>query len=322
MQIFLTGISGLLGTNLAMDLLNEGYSVKGLVRNKSSYVGPQHQHLELIVGELFDDYRQDLKSCECVIHVAALTSPDVLDYSLFKRTNVDATLRIAENCLECGVKNFIFVSTASTIGFGTKDNPGREGDPMPPYLKNAHYIRSKFEAEKSLKDYKDRLNISIVHPTFMIGAYDSKPSSGKLVLLGLDKLITFYPSGGKNFVHVKDVSKGIISILKNNAFGKQYLFANENLTYKKFFKQLNVVAGQKTILVKAPDSLLKITGHLGHWMRSIGIKVSSNKIHHDILMLKTYYTNVKSVEELNLTYRPVSEAIHEAIAYFRKEKKN
>ena len=42
----------------------------------------------------------------------------------------------------------------------------------------------------------------------MIGAFDTKPSSGRIILFGLKIRLVVCPPGGKNFVHVKDVSKG------------------------------------------------------------------------------------------------------------------
>ena len=57
----------------------------------------------------------------------------------------------------------------------------------------------------------------------MLGAYDTKPSSGKIILMGLNKKLLFHPPGGKNFVHVRDVAKGLISCLEKGKNGERFV---------------------------------------------------------------------------------------------------
>jgi len=318
MRIFLTGISGLLGTNLSMILLEKGYLVTGLVRKKSAFVGTIHKNLKLVEGDLFSNIDDHLKACQLFVHAAAITDPRVKHYSEFKKINVDATTHLAKSCIRCGVKQFIFVSTAATIGFGTKLQPGQEGNDTSNILKKLLYVRSKLKAEKALEAFTNKIEIGYAHPTFMIGSYDSKPSSGKLILLGLGKSIFFYPPGGKNFVHVKDVADGIISMIEKRVNNAHFLLANENLTYKEFFTKMNTVAGQKPIMIKAPRLLIFKIGLIGDILRTFGIRTNSSSVNVKILNLKTFYSNRKSIEQLNIQYRPIESALKEAISYFKE----
>ena len=52
-----------------------------------------------------------------------------------------------------------------------------------------------------------------VCPTFMIGAWDSRPSSGRIILLCYGRRVMFHPLGGKNFVAAGDVARGIVAVL-------------------------------------------------------------------------------------------------------------
>ena len=88
-------------------------------------------------------------------------------------------------------------------------------------------------------DKKNEIEVVVVNPSFMIGAFDSKPSSGKIILLGLNKRFILCPPGGKNFVCVRDVSKGILAALKEGTNGEAYLLANSNMPYIHFFKLLH-----------------------------------------------------------------------------------
>ena len=73
-RAFLTGISGLLGTNLAIDLLQNGFLVTGLIRDKSRYKGISHGNLTIVEGSLDIDLTDSLKHVDIFIHVDLLQS--------------------------------------------------------------------------------------------------------------------------------------------------------------------------------------------------------------------------------------------------------
>jgi dihydroflavonol-4-reductase len=167
-----------------------------------------------------------------------------------------------------------------------------------------------------------RLNAVIVNPTFMVGPYDSKPSSGKIILLGLKQGIQWYPPGGKNFVHVGDVAKGIYSALVCGKQGHCYLLAGENLSYKEFFDQLNMHIGRKPIQILIPKPGLYLAGVFG------GIWNLTNTHHHvalnltnaKLLCLGNYYTGRKAQQAFNLTTTPIGDAIKDALEWFKIKK--
>lgn len=150
----------------------------------------------------------------------------------------------------------------------------------------------------------------------MIGALDSKPSSGKIILMAWKKKIIFYPPGGKNFVHVKDVSKSILNCLEKEVKGKKYLIGNENLSYFDFFSKLNRIANQKPIMIKIPKIMLVSLGFLGNFISFFKIKTSLSSTNMKILCINNFYSNDKSKVELEMKYQPIDNAIKDAIDYF------
>jgi nucleoside-diphosphate-sugar epimerase len=314
--IFVTGINGLLGTNLVNLLLKNGYAVKGFVRRQESYQGMKSDHLELIQGTLFDDFSTVLKGVDYVIHLAAITRQDLLNYTDYWKVNCQATKHLYQAACQSEVKKFVFVSTANTLGHGSLDEPGSETKNMRQPFTNSFYAQSKKAAENWLLKNKAKIHTIMVNPTFMLGAYDTKPSSGRIILAGWKKKVVFYPPGGKNFVHVQDVAQGILNALKKGINGEKYLLANANLSYGDFFERMKSMTSQKTVLIQVPKSMLLIAGVLGSILRSLGIKTSISLINMRILCANNYFTNQKSVEELDLQYNSVDEAIKDAIAYF------
>ncbi|MDP2692539.1 MAG: NAD-dependent epimerase/dehydratase family protein [bacterium] len=316
-KVLVTGINGLLGTNLTVDLLTKGYLVKGLIRDKSKFKGHQHQNLELIQGNLFDDITPYLHQVDILIHVAAETSQNLPAYSDYWRINYNATIQLFNSAITCHLKKFIFISTANTMGYGSLEDLGTEEKKIRYPFSDSFYAKSKLEAENYLLANKYKIDVNIIHPGFMLGAFDTKPSSGQIILMAWKKKIIFYPPGGKNFVHVKDVSKGIIKSLENGKNGERFLLVNQNLSYFNFFKKLNSVSKQNPLMIKIPRSILISLGYLGDLARYFGIKSSLSSNNMRILCINNFYSNSKSVKDLEMDYVSIDSAIDDAISYFK-----
>src|SRR5690606_350446 len=99
-KIFITGITGLLGTNLANALLDLDYEVTAIIRNPDKYIGKRTGNLNLVQMDLWGDYDQYLKETDIVVHIAAETSTHLIKYADYEKTNYDATVRLFEKAKE------------------------------------------------------------------------------------------------------------------------------------------------------------------------------------------------------------------------------
>ncbi|MDF2454749.1 MAG: NAD-dependent epimerase/dehydratase family protein [Cytophagaceae bacterium] len=311
--IFLTGISGFLGKHIVEHLLQEGYAVKGLLRNKSSYTGAQHHNLTLIEGDLFSDLLHVMQGVDAVVHAAAETRQHLSSSKDYLRINYDATVLLFQTAIHCRVKQFIFISTANTVGYGSLKEPGEESFPIKSPFHQSHYAQSKWLAENFILNTDHPIHVSVVNPSFMIGAFGHKPSSCRIILMAWKKRIIFYPPGGKNFVHVKDVAQAVVQLLQTIKFRQQVLLAGENLTYKEFFQKFIGISKQRSLLIKLPKQLLWLLGHLGNGIRELGIATAIQPVTMEILCLDTFYSNKKSIQELGLSYRSIDTAIQDAL---------
>ena len=316
--VFLTGINGLLGTNLASELLNRGFYVKGLIRDRVKYQGPAHENLELIEGELLDNLQPFCTGCDYLVHAAAETRQNLLQYSAYQKINIEAAVHLFQTAMQCGVKKFVFVSTANTLGYGSSERPGTEQEKMKFPFSASFYARSKKEAEAHLQKNTNKPEVVLIHPCFMLGAFDTKPGSGKIILMAWKKKLVFYPPGGKNFVHVRDVTEGIIRSFENGRHGEKYLLAGENLSYFEFFQKLNRTLNQQTLLIKIPRPVLRVLGYWGDLLRFFRLETNLCSVNMEALCINNFYSNEKSVSELGMTYRPVEEAIRDAVSYFKQ----
>lgn len=166
--ILVTGANGFVGRAVCRALRDRGVAVVAAVRRAASQE-------ETSVGDLTGDtdWRQALTGCSTVIHLAARvhvmndTASDPLQ--AFRQVNVEATLRLARQAIEAGVKRFVFVSSIkvngeSTTGrapYSSSDVP----DPCDPYG------QSKMEAEAALFTLgrESGLEIVVVRPPLVYG---------------------------------------------------------------------------------------------------------------------------------------------------------
>lgn len=322
-KVLITGANGFLGSNVARELFRKGYEVKLMIRPSADVSVIEDIPSEVFYGDISEEAEvmKAMEGCNFVVHTASITEQWAVTFREYERVNVTGTKNVVKACLAHQVERLIHVSTANTIGPGNKNRPGTELNSFTLLNVNSGYISSKYIAQQYVLEQveKAKLPAIIINPTFMIGPYDAKPSSGKLILHGMNKRVVFYPPGGKNFVHINDVCTGIISALEMGKIGDCYLMAGENLTYKEFFSLLNKVSGQRSKLIRIPEFVLKIAGIIGT-LSGIFSPVS-RKLNYSsayMLCLYNYYSGNKSERELLLKYTPIENAIDNALKWFRE----
>lgn len=322
-KVLVTGATGFLGSNLVRLFHTQGFDVRIIVRPGAHVSVILGTPCEIVYGHIDNrgDVANAIKGCSVVIHAASITEQWGIDYATYERINITATKYIVDECIEQRVEKMIYVSTANTIGPGTLQHPGNEMNGFTLFNVNSGYINSKYLAQQYVLEQAERkgLHAVVVNPTFMIGPNDVKPSSGTLLLYSLGKRILFYPPGGKNFVHIKDVCQGIINAIDKGKKGNCYLLAGGNLSYKAFFKMLSNIAGEKKIMIRVPGIMLKTLGLIGSALQSLLIKnVRLTYGAAYLLCLGNYYTGRKSERELSLQYTSIETATTEAYEWFKE----
>jgi nucleoside-diphosphate-sugar epimerase len=320
-KILVTGASGLLGTNTIQELLNNGYHIKALVRDKNKYVLADHQNVELIEGSLADPIIREkaVKDCKFIIHTAAETSQSKIHYSEYYKTNVEFTSALYNIAIKYGVKRIIHVSTSNVFGFGNLQNLGDENTPIKSPFTDSLYVQSKIASQSLALTFSDKIDVIIVNPTFLIGPFDQKPSSGRIILYGYGKSVIFYPPGGKNFIDTRDAAKAIVASLINGKNKEAYVLAGENLSYKQFFERLISNSSKRPLLIGIPSVLLLLVGVFGNLLKKLNVENEYTLTNMKILCVKNYYSNLKSKNELYIEFHPIDNAIIDTINWFKSK---
>jgi dihydroflavonol-4-reductase len=322
-KVLVTGANGLLGSHIVRELLKRGYIVKVLVRKGSNLRALEGLDIEFFYGQMTEKHAvfSATEGCEFLIHCAAKTSPKPSDLEAFKTANIKST----EHCIEAAKKyrliRFVFVSTANTLGNGTKENPGNEEKPFMGWLKKSGYAYSKLIAQEMVLDETKNSNLDavVVNPTFIIGENDVKPGSGQIFWHVLNKPAAFYPPGGKNFVDAEAAAIGVVNAMEKGKLGECYLLAGENLTYKEFYKMTAEIAEQKPIFVPIPQFFLMTLGYLGDFSEKVlNIPVRLSKVNARMLCENNFYTPAKAIKELDFPLISTRQSAKKAIDWFRE----
>lgn len=324
MQAAITGATGLLGSNLAIQLLEKGHSVRCTYRGKSPPGHLREFAIEWVRADLDDpaSLRQALAGCDVVFHCAALISflrrptPETI------KTNVDGTRNVIEAVRHAGVKRLVHCSSVVTCAISTSGQPVDETLPwnFADFGVDEAYSITKRQAEELVVAEVGRgLDAVIVNPCYMLGPYDPKPSSGRMIIELIHGKVPGSPTGMNNFVDVRDVARGMIAAWQRGRTGERYILGNENLSYRDVFRLIARVAGVKPPLLTLPQALAKTVGWLGDAAQRItGREAMVNSVTVRYSYLSGYiYSSEKARRELGYEPGPLEPAIRDAIAWFR-----
>ena len=166
MRVCVTGGCGYTGSVLIPKLLDAGYDVLVLDAMWFGRNLPEHGRLEVVEYDLRGG-AAPIDGCAAVIHLAAIANDPCgeLDSRLTWEVNALATTRLAQRCVEAGVGQIIFASSASI--YGIKDNrPVTEAESFEPV---SDYNKTKLVGERALLSFKEQISVQIVRPATVCG---------------------------------------------------------------------------------------------------------------------------------------------------------
>jgi len=323
MNVLVTGANGLLGHHIVMELLKNKHSVRIIVRSLN-HIFFDLQLVSVFEGD-FTDYKtlaQAATGCDAIIHIAAVTATNLLKLNDYRKINVEGVSQVIQVAQDLNIRTIVYISSANTIGYGTNQFPADEHAEIQYPFTNSFYAQSKAESEQLMLEAskKPDRHIIIINPTFMLGPYDTKPSSGKLLLMGYKRKLMLLPGGGKNFVDVRNVAVATCHALTRGRNGERYLASGIDLSFKKYYTSQKEVGHYDQKIMVLPDFIWLLIGKAGDMLRMLGIKTDLGSINLRQLLLQEYYSNQKAKNELNLPDTELKVTIKEAINWFIHQK--
>jgi len=326
MIILVTGADGFVGSNLVRELLKRNHEVVALVHHGQDPVTLQGLPLKICHGDILDpaSIREAMQGCDALVHSAALL--DVWPYysELQRKVNVDGTRQVMQAALEFKLKKVVFVGTANSYGYGTRQNPGDETRPYNSGKYKLGYMDTKYEAQQLVLSMvkNEGLPAVVVNPTFMFGPFAVKAGATLMIDKILHGKLAGYTPGGRNYVAVKDVCVGIANALERATPGSCYLLGNQNMSYKEIFDAIANVLGVAPPKTAVPPLAVRLFGlvvtaiaHLTGRPPKISYRMCRISLDENL------YSPAKAIRELDLPQTPIKVAIKETYDWLKENGK-
>lgn len=323
---FITGATGLVGSNLLYYLVKSGYAVLAL-RRKTSRIGDVERvfsqfpggaallkQVEWVEGDVLkkETLEEPIKRSSYVFHCAAFVSFADEDKERIRTTNLQGTENVASLCMKYGVR-LCYVSSIAALGDAPKTGElidertleisGRE---------HSEYSHSKGDAEKIVWHYMRRgLDGVIVCPSIILGAGASDKSSCRLYASAA-RGMAFYTEGVSGYVDVRDVCLLMIRLAEDRKVkSERFILNGGNYSYRELFTAIARVNGKRPPHFYLRPWMTEVVWRMldagGRFMgrKPAFTRETAHSAHH-----KSYYSSDKILSHYpDFQFRPLLETV-------------
>jgi len=263
-KVLVTGASGFVGRALSFALLEQGHTVRAVVRSADS-ISPS-EGLDVVELQSLDantDWLTAVNGQQIVIHAAAraysMTDKAADSLREYRLVNVEGTLNLARQAVGAGVRRFIFISSIKVNGEQTTGGNRYRAEDLP--APEDAYGISKYEAEQGLMQISDNtgLEVVIIRPPLVYGpgVKGNFSSIMRVVKKGFP-----LPLGAINnkrsLVGIDNLVDLIITCIDHPAAVNQVFLAGdgEDLSTTELLRGVAKAAGISPCLIPVPTSIL------------------------------------------------------------------
>ncbi|KAF9479207.1 NAD(P)-binding protein [Pholiota conissans] len=255
--ILVTGVAGFIASNVAEQLLERGYRVRGYVLHSSTARGPKYQLLTKTVNKpglefvqiddiATGDFTAALEGVDAVIHLAAAL-PGKRSIEETHASAIEGTLNVVRQAQKAGVKKFVVTGSFGSLlspthmpafaglTFTEADWGTTSDEEFEQQRDNKFYVyfAAKLKAELALWEFAEQhpdLQVATVLPGYVIGPYtETFPLPTNVESMGTNDYIHGLLNGGEVpfapnwIVDVRDVARGHVRAFEElpNASGRK-----------------------------------------------------------------------------------------------------
>lgn len=320
-MILLTGGTGLVGSQLLLDLAISGKKIRALRRDRSdmsvfksvfSSFPEKLNSIEWVEGDVNDIFSIEdaLSGVHTVYHSAAFVSFYPSDKSKMMKVNIEGTANMVNAALRMDVKRFCHVSSTAALGRISGDQQLNEDSWWKPSKENSSYAVSKYGAEREVwRAMEEGLDAFIINPSIVLGRGNWKSGSSQM-FSQVWKGLPFYTTGATGFVDVRDVSKAALMLMDKGVCNERYILNSENLPYRMVFDLIADGLNKKRAGIKVTPMLAEIAWRLEK-IKSLFTQrrpLITRETARSGLM-QWSYSNEKIKKEIGIDFIPIKESV-------------
>ena len=319
-----TGATGHLGRTVTEQLIGEGKSVR-------VFALPNEKNIPDNVAVYYGDVRdkESLRPCMedladqelIVIHCAGIVSIASKFNQAVYDVNVTGTKNVVDLCKEYSVDKLVYISSVHAIPEQPKGTVIVETKDFSQDKVVGNYAKTKAEATAYVLDAaRQGLNVCIVHPSGIIGPNDY--TGGHTTAFVIDyckgRLISCI-RGGYDFVDVRDVANGIISVCKHGRRGECYILSNRFYEVSEILELLHEITGKRKIKSYVPLWIAQAAAPLTE-LYCQALKRPPIFTAYSIYTLNSnaLFSHKKATEELGYTTRNMRETLTDMIKWLKE----
>lgn len=220
-RVLMTGHNGYIGSVMVPHFLQSGLEVIGLDTGyfDGCTLVPEKATVPAIRKDIRDLVPDDLKGCDAVVHLAALSNDPIgnLVANWTEEINCRASIRLAELAKDAGIRRYLFSSSCIMYGMSTA-SVVTEDSPLDP---KTEYARSKVVAEQGISKLAD----NDFSPSFLRNGtiYGVSPRMRFDTVLNdlvgtavTTKQVKLFSDGKpwRPVIHVEDVARAFLAVLQ------------------------------------------------------------------------------------------------------------
>jgi nucleoside-diphosphate-sugar epimerase len=313
MNILITGVTGLFGSELAREFSTLG-SIHGLRRANSDLGAVNLNGLDIHWhdGDVldFNSVLEAVEGMDLVVHAAGKVSFLPHDERTLFQVNHQGTVNVVNALLAAGVPKLVYISSVAALGQVPDQEDYDEKSQWVDLPGQTPYALSKYMAELEVwRGEQEGLEVLVVNPSVILGKVAYERSSGGLYQVVL-KGSAFFPAGNLNYIDVRDAAEITRALVEKNAWGERFVLSKESLPYEEFFQQAAQVLGgtpPKTKLSNWAISwgfpILRVMSWLVGKKLPLTAQVAKNA------QRKTHFSNQKVNRFLNFHYRDLQDTL-------------
>ena len=319
-RALITGVTGCVGSNLAVTLLHQGLEVVGLCHPSAPTDAIEGLKIQRVRGDLLNpaSLLPALQAVDWVFHVAAIADDWKYPPERVYATNVQGTRHLLAAALQAGVERFVYVSSAAALG-GPRPQQPLLDETSPFNFQPAEwpYAHSKLLAEQAVQEYVHLgLPALSVLPTAILGPADSAMISGQLILRAARRQLFPLPHGGTNYIDVRDVAEAMLEAARHGQVGRRYLLAGHNLSHLHTLGVIGDALGLPIHYLNLPKPALPLVETAVGLAERVGLRPPLNRVRVRLSGQYLYYDNRRAVRELGLQPRPFDQTVEAAARWY------